>query len=80
MIVIDDDLKRVLEAMRSIEGEDEGNGEESDGEESDGEGEEARNRREIITATTKSPTYFLHSNCILFLQINKCRCHPYPSH
>lgn len=75
MIVTDDDLKRVLEAMRSIEGENEGNGEESDGE-----GEEARNRREIITATTKSPTYFLHSNCILFLQINKCRCHPYPSH
>lgn len=75
MIVTDDDLKRVLEAMRSIEGENEGNGEESDGE-----GEEARNRREIITATTKSPTYFLHSNCILFLQINKCRCHPHPSH
>ena len=67
MIVIDDDSKRVLEAMRSIEGEGEGNGEESDGE-----GEEARNRREIITATTKSPTYFLHSNCILFLQIYIC--------
>lgn len=65
MIVIDDDSKRVLEAMRNIEGEDEGNGEESDGE-----GEEARNRREIIIVTTKSPTYFLHSNCILFLQIN----------
>ena len=65
MIVIDDDSKRVLEAMRSIEGEDEGNGEESDGE-----GEEARNRREIIIVTTKRPTYFLHSNCILFLQIN----------